>query len=118
WQALAHHEWAAHHLRVQAISRLQDRLWGHRTEMVCGQRGIVAIDPQGEEGCIRLLEVESDRETICRHIYGTGRVQTRDTASVIELGVEHELPGEGHVAGIVGLPIRPHQTGSQVERPG
>ena len=35
-----------------------------------------------------------------------------------ELGVEPEPPGVVHVAGIVGLPIRPHQVGSQMECPG
>src|SRR5438876_988785 len=64
-----------------------------------------------------LLEVEGDREVVGRDVCGTDQVQPQD-ADGSELGIAPESPGEIHIMSIVGLPVRPHQTGSQVERPG
>ncbi len=113
---LTHHEGATHHLRVQVVGRLENLLRRHRTEMVRGQRRRVAIHPQREEGNIGLLEVEDDRQMVRRDVCRGDQVQAHSNVGP-KLGIEPEPPGEVHVAGIVGLPIRPHEMGSQVEGP-
>ncbi len=58
---------------------------------------------------VRWKVIEGDRRDLCRLI-GLSRSPERRVAP--------ELPGVGDVACIIGLPIGPHQMGSQMEGPG
>ena len=89
--------------------------------MVRGQRRKEAIYPQvrqeGDEGA---FEVEDDREVVRRDVCRADQQQTSRAVRIssAESRIEPELPGVVHVAGIVGLAIRPHQMWSQMECPG
>src|SRR6266851_8146039 len=85
--------------------------------MMDGQGREEAIHPEREEGGIGVLEVEGDGEVIRRNVCSADQVEALGSEST-ELGVEQELPAVVHVAGIIRLPIRPDQTGSQMEGPG
>src|SRR6266851_855057 len=88
--------------------------------MVRGQRGKVAIHPVLEERSVGLFEVEADREVIRRDVCQANQLKASCAIRKAgpEPGVEPELPGVVHVAGIVGRSIRPHQAWSHTERPG
>src|SRR5437773_1498303 len=81
------------------------------------QGGLSAIYPQREERSVRLLEMEGDRESVCRDICRADQIETQETGDT-ELGIAPELPDEVDITRIVGLPIRPHQVWFQMERPG
>ncbi len=61
--------------------------------------------------------MEGDREVIRRDRGTADQVEAQHSVGP-ELGTLPEPPGEVDIAGIVGLSVRPDQTGSQVERPG
>ena len=118
--ALRHHERAARDLGVQVVGRLLDGLGRHRAEMVRGQGREEAIHPILEERSIGLFEVEGDRQVVRQDVCRANHLQADRSISHIgaELGIEPELASVVDVARIVGLPIRPHQAWSQMERPG
>ena len=87
----------------------------HRAEMVRGQRGMrpsTQYERNGANARVRWKVIErSSAETSAEVIRSASKCEHRTTGCP-------ELPGEVHVARIVGLPIRPHQMGSQMEGPG
>src|SRR5437667_12781873 len=86
--------------------------------MVRRQRSKDAIYPQVRKKRSKgALEVEGDREVVRRDFCRANQVQSQSTTGS-KLGITPELPGVVHVARIVGLPIRPDQVWSQMERPG
>src|SRR5437764_2908147 len=85
--------------------------------MVCWQGREAAIYPVTKERNISMREVEGDREVVRRDVCRTDQVDALWIGSP-ELGTLPELPAVVHVAGIIGLPIRPEQVGSQMECPG
>jgi hypothetical protein len=101
------------------IRRFHDSLDQYRAELVRRQRGIVATYPQREKRSESSREAEGDREIVRRDVCPADEGWIKIVVPNIGgTELEPELQGEVHAAGIVGLPIRPHQVRSQMERPG